>query len=420
MVKLPKRLKIETLSQNGADKGFSTNRRQSEQMIRLFDPADNRAWGYVVIDDTRRGAGLGGVRMARDVTLHEVQRLARAMTLKNSVSQLPFGGGKAGLVVDPESANDRPGFKAELFELFAEAVYPLSGYIPAPDMGTDERDMQVIHDFFSRQLGSGRHMRGGAGRPPDRGGIPIDAWGLTAHGLFAAAKTLEDSNVGLTIKNARVVIQGYGNVGSPTATKLYEAGAVIVGASDIHAGLWSPGGLDVEQMNSIRHQHGGLANYSGRADKRFSSGNLDRLLEAPCDILIPAARPDAITSRNADRIDCRFILQGANTPSNKMTEYYLQNRRDILSLSDFVVNVGGVIGCAAELVMNTDDRYKSMVSACGGKTYLENLIFSTVSRNVSDILQRLREAKRPDTIFREEALSLAEERLRQVDKHYWM
>lgn len=420
MVELPKKFEIETLPQDGADSGFSADRRQPEQMIRLFDPADNRSWGYVVIDDTRRGPGLGGVRMARDVTLHEVTRLARAMTLKNSVSQLPFGGGKAGLAVDPESANSRPGFKAELFALFAEAVYPLTGYVPAPDMGTDEQDMQVIHDFFSRQLENDRHMRGGVGRPPDRGGIPIDEWGLTAHGLLAAAKTLEDSDSGLTIKNARVVIQGYGNVGAPTATKLHEAGAVIAGASDIHAGLWSPDGLDVEQMNSIRHRPGGLANYAGRTDKRFSPGNLDRLLEAPCDILIPAARPDAVTSRNADRIDCRFVLQGANTPSNKMTEYYLQNRRNILSLSDFVVNVGGVIGCAAELLMNADDEYRARVSDYGGKTYLENLIYNTVSRNVSDILRRLKETKRRDSIFREEAFALAEERLRSVDKDYWM
>ena len=81
---------------------------------------------------------------------------------------------------------------------------------------------------------------------------------------------------------------------------------------------------------------------------------MDWLLEAPCDILVPAARPDAITARNADRIQCKVILQGANTPVNKMTEYYLNNRRGIISLSDFIVNSGGIIGCAVELTMKAD------------------------------------------------------------------
>lgn len=422
-MKLPGQLKVETLPRKHCVEIRSNHPgADPEQTLRIFDPADNRTWGYVVIDNTRRGPSLGGVRMAKDVTLGEIARLARAMTLKNSVSRLPFGGGKAGLVADPETINDNPALKMELITLFAEALFPVDGYIPAPDMGTDERDMQVIYEYYSKKLNNRRHMRGGAARPPDQGGIPIDEWGLTAHGLFAAAETMERLVNDFRIRNSRVVVQGYGNVGSWIAVKLADAGAVIVGASDIHEGLWEPGGLDTKQLNSVRRKPGGLRNYSGPVKKRFPPPVLDALLEVPCDILAPAARPDAVTRRNADRIQCRFILQGANAPSDKVTEYYLQNRRNILSLSDFIVNVGGVIGCAAEIMMNTDDAYKTKVLAMDstGKSYLENLIYNTVSRNVTEIYRRMSAKKQTDTIFREEALCLAEERLCSVDKDYWM
>ena len=117
----------------------------------------------------------------------------------------------------------------------ADAIFSVTIYKPATDMGTNEKDMQVIFDFFSKKNGDYKHMRGGAGRPPDKGGIPIDEWGLTSHGIFAAVNTLENLENNWKICGSKVVIQGYGNVGSPLATKLSQAGAVIVGASDINA-----------------------------------------------------------------------------------------------------------------------------------------------------------------------------------------
>ena len=107
-------------------------------MFRVVDPATRKTWGFVVVDDTRRGPGLGGIRMAVDVTLGEVRRLARAMTLKNSAANLPFGGGKAGIVCDPVMMTLNPGMKRDLVGIFAEALFSVEQYIPAPDMGTDE------------------------------------------------------------------------------------------------------------------------------------------------------------------------------------------------------------------------------------------------------------------------------------------
>ena len=138
---------------------------------------------------------------------------------------------------------------------------------------------------------------------------------------------------------------------------------------------------------------------------------MDWVLEAPCDILVPAARPDAITARNADRIQCKVILQGANTPVNKMTEYYLNNRRGIISLSDFIVNSGGIIGCAVELAMKADTEYKKKVEAEGVRLYIENLIGNTISKNVSQVLCQITTEDGTDIFFREEALALAKNRL---------
>jgi glutamate dehydrogenase/leucine dehydrogenase len=414
VTRLPKKLILEPCDTKDETNRFpSSDDGTAEQLIRVIDPASGNVWGFVVVDDTRRGPGLGGIRMASDVTLGEVRRLARAMTLKNSAANLPFGGGKAGIVCDPVIMAQNPGMKRDLIGVFAEALFSVDQYIPAPDMGTNETDIQQIYEHFSERLGTPQHMRGGASRPPDKGGIPIDEWGLTAHSLFSAIRTVEELESDFNVPGAQVVIQGYGNVGSVTASKLSNVGALITGASDIHGALWHPQGLNVEALNSIRCKPGGISNYSGKVEKRFGPDQIDWLLEAPCDILIPAARPDAITARNADRIKCRKIFQGANAPSNKMTEYYLQKRRGIVSYSDFIVNVGGVMGCAVELKMTMDQSYREQVLSQGenGKNYTDRLIYKTVSSNMRTLMSRLSDQRNSDRIFREEAQALAQERL---------
>ena len=127
--------------------------------------------------------------------------------------------------------------------------------------------------------------------------------------------------------------------------------------------------------------------------------------------MVPAARPDAITSKNIDRIDCQIVLQGANTPSSKPVEYYLKHHRNILSLTDFIVNAGGVIGCAVELNLMKNRSYANKVEAKGLRTYTENLIFKTVSKNVQEIYKRMK----GDSIFRDAAVELAYERLKSQE-----
>ena len=206
---LPKSLSAELLPRAQIEDRFSNNSiAQQEANYQFIDPETNKVWGYVCIDNTQRGPGLGGIRMATNIRLNEVSRLARAMTLKNSAACLPYGGGKAGLIANESRFYNDSNFKGLLIDKFAEALFELGNYLPAPDMGTDERDIQKIYDNHSEKLKTKTHNRGGVGRPVECGGIPIDDWGLTAHGLFSAALSLEDILENFTLNNSKIVIQG--------------------------------------------------------------------------------------------------------------------------------------------------------------------------------------------------------------------
>ena len=404
-------LKLELLKKAVDQDRFSkTTNTSQEACYQIIEPDSNKVWGFVSIDNTQRGPGLGGIRLVQDLSLNEISRLARVMTMKNSSACLPYGGAKAGITLESFERTDNPAIRKELIETLADCLFELPAYVPAPDMGTNEHDIQVIYNNHTRKLGIEKHSRGGAGRPVEKGGIPIDDWELTAHGLFSAIKALESRDETLDLSRTKFIIQGFGNVGAPTARKLQESGATLVGASDINIALWNPNGLDVQALDKIRGNPGGLNNYPFEVDRKFSSDKLDWLLEAPCDILIPAARPDAITARNVDRIQCRYILQGANTPSSKPIEYYLHHRRNILSLTDFIVNAGGVIGCAVERNMIFDDSYAEKVKRMGIRTYVEKLIRNTITKNVCEIYSRMKNGS--NTIFRDSAWELATERLK--------
>jgi glutamate dehydrogenase (NAD(P)+) len=410
MSELPKSLKAVSLPEKNQTDRFTTFLElSSKASYKIIEPDSQSIWGYISIDNTQRGPGLGGIRVAQNLNLNEIMRLARVMTLKNSAACLPYGGAKAGIILKPNGLVENFTYREELFKKLADCLFELPSYAPAPDMGTNEKDIQIIHNNHSYKLGTEKHSRGGAGRPLENGGVPIDNWELTAHGLFSAAKALDSMDEQLNLSGTKFVVQGFGNVGGPTAIKLQELGAVLVGASDINIALWNPNGLDPYALNKVRKEHGGLTNYPLEVKKKFSPDKLDWLLEAPCDILIPSARPDAITARNADRIQCRYILQGANTPSSKPVEYYLQHHRNILSLTDFIVNAGGVIGCAVERKLIVDNSYPKKVKQVGLRNYVENLINKTITKNVCDTYSRMQ--NNSDNIFRDSAWELALERL---------
>jgi len=281
----------------------------------------------VVIDNIALGPAIGGTRMRPDVTVTEVARLARAMTLKNAVAGLPHGGGKSGIAAPP---NLPPADHERVMRAFARAIEQLTDYIPGPDMGTTETSMAYVHDEIGRCVGL----------PSVLGGIPLDELGATGYGLAVCAAALGQDKV-LELSGARVVIQGFGAVGSNAARALADLGATVIAVSDIGGATWNPDGLDVAEL--VAHKLDGSV-------ARFAGGTpmpRDDILGLDCELLVPAAQPDVVTTENAGKISARVVLEGANIPITREAEDELAER-GVLVIPDVVANAGGVICAAAE------------------------------------------------------------------------
>ena len=298
------------------------------EAVFLLRDVNSGVSAIVVVDNLACGPAIGGVRMASDVTADEVARLARAMTLKNALARLPHGGGKAGIVADPlMPARDKEG----VIRWFAQAIHDLHGYIPGPDMGTDERCMAWIHDEIGRSVGL----------PAALGGIPLDELGATGYGLAVAAETAAASGL-LELQGARVAIQGFGAVGTHAARFLAKRGACIVAVSDRRGATGDPTGLPVDELIAWMRAGGRLADFAAGAPLER-----DSVIGTDCDILVPAARPDVISDANAHTVKAKLVLEGANIPVTTDAEATLHDR-GVLCLPDWVVNAGGVICASAE------------------------------------------------------------------------
>ena len=302
-----------------------------EKIVHVYDPKTGMK-GMVVVDNIACGPAIGGVRIAPDITIEEVFRLARAMTLKNAAAGLRHGGAKAGILGDPHLADKEP-----LIRSFARKIKNMIEYIPGPDMGTDEKCMGWVQDEIGRAVGL----------PKALGGIPLDEIGATAFGLAVVAE-LALPHVGLELKGATMAIQGFGNVGRHAARFLAERGVTLVGACDSHGTVFSEGGLDVEGLIDIKEKQGTVLAYPG-----VEKLKTDEVMEVPCDILIPAARPDAINRDNVRAVKAKVIIEGANIPTTEEAEAIL-HRRGVLCVPDFIANAGGVICGAVEFQGGTE------------------------------------------------------------------
>ncbi len=297
------------------------------RIIHIHRPSlDLRA--VVVVDNTACGVAIGGVRMAPDVSTEECFRLARAMTWKNAAAGLPHGGGKSVIFADPRMPLQR---KEQVIRAFADAIRDVADYVPGPDMGTDELCMGWIRDETSRAVGL----------PAAIGGIPLDEIGATGFGL-AACVDVARTFIDLELKGARVAVQGFGAVGKHAARFLSERGAILIAASDTSGTLSDPGGIDVAALIAFKDQGRPLRDYPG-GDKHPS----DSIVDVPCDVWIPAARPDVLRADNVARLKARLVAQGANIPCTPEAELAL-HQRGILAVPDFIANAGGVICAAVE------------------------------------------------------------------------
>lgn len=283
--------------------------------------------GVLVIDNTARGLGKGGTRMAPNVTVAEVARLARNMTWKWAGVDMFYGGAKAGIVADP----GRPD-KEAVIRAFARALsneVP-SEYVFGLDMGLTENDAAIIID----ELG----FLAAVGTPACVGGLPYDALGITGFGVAEAAhEAAERSHVDLA-GGARVSIQGFGAVGAAAARRLSELGARIVAVSTASGGCHNPDGFDIEALLEARDALG---------DDFVTSLAGDRLhpgeeLTIDTDVLIPAAVQDVIDEDVATRIKATLVVEGANLPTSPQAQHVLADR-GVTVVPDLVANAGGVI-----------------------------------------------------------------------------
>ena len=301
------------------------------KIVHLWEPRVKMR-GILVIDNLACGPSIGGVRMAPDVDTREVFRLARAMTLKNAAAGLPHGGGKAGILADPATTD-----REALVRAFARGIRELTDYVPGPDMGTDEAAMAWTLDEIGRAVGLPRVL----------GGIPLDELGATGFGLAECACVAADA-AGLDLEGADVAIEGFGNVGRHAAASLAERGCRLVAASDSKGAVHDPSGMDVEALSEAKRKTGSVTGFD--AARKIEQADL---LTVPCDILVPAARPDSIHEENADAIQAKLILQGANIPATPAAEARL-HERGVLSIPDFIANAGGVICASVELHGGTE------------------------------------------------------------------
>lgn len=281
----------------------------------------------VVVDNVALGPAIGGVRMRPDVTPGEVARLARAMTVKNALAGLPHGGGKAGIAAPGQAAADHE----RVMRAFARAIQKLTDYIPGPDMGTSETSMAYVRDEIGRAVGL----------PAVLGGVPLDELGATGFGLAVCADVLSEAKV-LDLGGARVVIQGFGAVGWHAARLLAERGATIIAVSDSRGATWNPAGLDIAALRAHKVSTGPVAEFPGG-----TAVPRDDIIGLDCELLVPAAQPDVVTTDNVGKISARVILEGANIPVTVQAEAQL-SERGVLCVPDVVANAGGVICAAAE------------------------------------------------------------------------
>lgn len=292
--------------------------------------------GYRVHHNTSLGPSKGGIRFSMGVTLDEVRALAMWMTWKCALVNIPYGGAKGGVVVDPRTLS--MGELERLTRRFASELVPLVSPqmdIPAPDMGTNSQVMAWFMDTYSMQIGYSV--------PAVVTGKPIGIGGsegrteATGHGVIITMEAaLHDAGYD-NPSDVKIVIQGFGNVGSNAALYAEELGYTIVGVSDVEGGIYNKNGLDIKALVNHLHNTGSVVGFTD--SERVSN---QELLTLPCDVLIPAALEGQITEHNADAIQATFIIEAANGPTTPEADDIL-NERGIVIVPDILANSGGVV-----------------------------------------------------------------------------
>jgi glutamate dehydrogenase (NAD(P)+) len=302
--------------------------------VRMDDDTVRNFTGYRVQHTLTMGPTKGGFRYAPGVSLGECAALAMWMTWKCALLGLPYGGAKGGVRCDPGSLSV-PELE-RITRRYAAELIPVIGPdrdIPAPDMGTGEREMAWFYDTYSQSVGHSVPEIV-TGKPPVLGGT-TERRPATGLGVVYVIEGIME-RLGWSLRDQRVVVQGFGNVGEVVAAELHAIGATVVGISDATAGVHDPDGIDIPAAIAYTHENGGLAGFPGG-----TSIGRSEVLEAPCDILVPAALERQIATRNAEKLQCKLVVEAANGPTTPEADAILAER-GIQVVPDVLANAGGV------------------------------------------------------------------------------
>ncbi len=305
--------------------------------------------GYRSQHNDFRGPHKGGIRYHPDVTIEEVKALSMWMTWKCAIVDIPLGGGKGGIICDPKRMS--AGEKERMTRRYAYAISEIIGPgkdIPAPDVYTTGKEMAQIMDVYS--------VMHGQAEPAVITGKPLSAGGSLARdvatGLGVSYCVREGAKkIGLKLKGAKVVIQGYGNAGTFSGEYLEKMGAKVIAVSDSKGSITNPKGLDSKKVLEYKNKHGSVVGYPG--SKKIST---EQLLTTPCDVLVPAALENQITPDIAKKIKCKIIVEAANGPTTPEADEILF-KKGIMVIPDILANSGGVCISYLEWVQNLQRYY---------------------------------------------------------------
>lgn len=359
-----------------------------EKILEVYDPSTGMR-GFTVIDNTALGPAKGGIRMTPSVNVREVFRLARAMTFKNALAGLPFGGGKSGIIYNRETDS---GKKDVFIKSFARALKNLvpSEYIAGPDINTTENEMKTFVEAHG-------NFNSATGKPIDfckeiNGkkvcGLPHEL-GSTGIGVSYATQVAL-KHAGIPVSGAKIAIEGFGNVGYFTFKSLEEAGAKIVAVSDSKGCLYNENGLSFKEIEKVKKERGTVTAGKGR----LLPGH--KLFELPVDVLIPGALPDVITRQNMNSVQAKIIVEAANIPIPLDVEQELSKK--ILIVPDFVANAGGVISSWVEYIGKD-------------KNYMYKVVKDKITKNTEIVLLT---AKKNLISPRDAAIQIAKNRVKNA------
>jgi glutamate dehydrogenase (NAD(P)+) len=343
--------------------------------------------GILVIDNTILGPGKGGIRMLLTITTEEIFRLARTMTWKCALAELPFGGAKSGIIADPKQISKQK--KMEIIRAFSRALKPVCPklYVAAPDINTGEEEMAI----FAKENGS---MKATTGKPAHmcvkpgvKCGLPHE-YGSTAFGVVQATVSVANY-VGFDIEDATVAVEGFGNVGSYVTDYLTQIDVKVVAVSDSKGCIYNQDGLNFEKLYKVKRETGSVVNY--RPGKVLEH---KEIFELPVDILIPAAISDVITKDNVDNVKAKMVVEAANIPVRPEIEEVLR-KRGVMVVPDILANAGGVISSYAE--------YRGY-----NPKQMLKLVQRKIRRNTRTVLEY---AEEKDIGLRDAALNIAKERI---------